>query len=828
MNRTLVSSLALAVVSAAGSLHAQTPSGPPAAPPALPTGIGEVRGTVIAAEGEVPISGASIAVRSKSDSSLVAGAFAREGGTFLIQGLRAGTYYLRVTAIGYTPRLTDEFTIAATTPRADLGSIRLARLVIALDGVEVMAEQPTVVIEPDRNTYRAKDVAPAASTASDVLQATPSVEVDADGKVSLRGNENVAVQINGRPAPLRGTQLGAYLRQLPASVVERVEVVPTPSARHDPEGMAGIINIVLKQNTDLGLSGGLTVGASPSHRYNASGNLGYQSGPLTLFTTYGFNSDERSIVGINDRERYDALRAPLSYTEQDVAGEASLGGHNLNTSVDYRLGRRDVLSNSLVINHRQSTDATLSAYTELDSDRAVVDRYSRQRNADVRGLMFDYTTAFKRTFEPRRHELSTELRFNRADDEDRTALWRQQVDPDGASRTELESGETDARTFQLTAQLDYVRPLAERTKLETGYKGNSRWLDREYFLLKDALGTGEWVASDLSNALEFDERVHAVYGVLSQGVGKFELQAGLRGEYATREFALANPAESYPYSYGSLFPSAVAMYKPSDNTQVKLAYSRRVRRPGTQELNPFPVFFDAQNVFIGNPNLNPEYTDVVELGFTRSGKLGTVQLSPFYRRTTDIIRFIINTDDVVDGREVTSVSFENLATGNSWGTDLNGSLRLGSRFNGFGGFNIFKMVTEGGSVSSLSSNAVTWSARVNGTTQLTPALSLQAMYFYRAPMNVERGRFSKAQMTSVTMRHKLRGDKATLALRVADPFNTMGFRVEAADDNVLQITERKFDVRAVHLTFQYSFGQAPRARQPRPETQEPQAAPFSP
>src|SRR5262249_15482676 len=162
---------------------------------------------------------------------------------------------------------------------------------------------------------------------------------------------------------------------------------------------------------------------------------------------------------------------------------------------------------------------------------------------------------------------------------------------------------------------------------------------------------------------------------------------------------------------------------------VKASYSRRIRRPGTQELNPFPSFFDVQNVLIGNPSLNPEYTDALELGWTRNSARTTVQLSPFYRRTTNVIRVDINTTDHIDGREVTSVSFKNLATSNSWGSDLNTSLRLGPKFNGFASFNVFKMVTDGGSSSVVGSDAVTWSGRVNGSSQLTPTVMLQGSYF---------------------------------------------------------------------------------------------------
>ena len=805
MKRALSALIGLLIFTSA-SVQAQAPT--PGAPPA---GLGEVRGTVLAEGDKAPIAGATVTVRSKRDSSLVTGAVAKDDGSFRIQGLRPGTYYLRITQLGFSPRTTPDFSVTPEKPATTIEGISLPRVAVELSAVEVTTERSAVAIEPDRNSYQAKQVAPAATSASEVLQATPSVEVDGDGKVSLRGNENVAVQINGRPAPIRGEQLGAYLKGLPANIVERIEVVPTPSARHDPEGMAGIINIVLKDNVDLGLSGGFTAGGSPSQRYNASGNLGYQAGRFTIFSSYGFNSDQRNIVGINDRERHDALFNPLSFTEQDIAGESSNAGHNFNTNIDFKPNKRDVISNILSLNRRRSTDESLMAYTELDRNRSELDRYNRLRDAGVTGFVADYTLSFKRTIEARKHELGAELRLNRSSDDDVNTLWRQAM-PTNA-QTEGERNELDAVTKQAIAQVDYTRTLKARTKLETGYKGTSRWLDRDYQVFNDATGSGAWTLNgSTSNSFQFDEQVHAAYGVLSQGVGNFELQGGLRAERASRDFRLAG--DSYPYNYNSLFPSAVASYKVSDATQLKLAYSRRVRRPGTQELNPFPQFFDAQNVFIGNPELNPEYTDALELGYTRTFKLGTMQVSPFYRRTTDIIRVEINADDIVQGREVTSISFKNLATGNSWGTDVNGSLRLGPKFTGFGGFNVFKMVTDGGSQSALASGGVTWSARINGTTQLRDDLSLQAMYFYRAPMQQEGYKFSGMQFANIVLRKKINGDKSSVALRFTDPFNSQLFRVKVSNDNLTQFTERKFGARAMYLSYQMSFGQAPRVRQP--------------
>ncbi|MEO8194274.1 MAG: TonB-dependent receptor [Gemmatimonadales bacterium] len=818
MRRPFSAVLGFLLLTSAASLSAQAPSGPPAgAGPQAPAANGEVRGTVIDSASKAPVGRASVAVRSKADNALVTGAIAGTDGSFRIQGLRPGVYTLRVTYIGYGPRV-EEFAITPAAQQAAVGNVGLSRVAVALQGVEVTAERDAVTIEPDRNSYRSKDVAPAANNASEVLDNVPSVQIDGEGKISLRGNENVAVQINGRPAPIRGPQLAAYLKQIPANILDRIEVIPNPSAKYDPEGMAGIINIVLKANVDLGMSGGVTVAGATADRFNTSGNIGYQSGPYTLFTSYGYNSDNRGLTGINDRERYTALSAPLSFTDQDILGESMNNGHNFTTTLDYKVNARDVLSNSLLVNRRNNAEDSRSLYTERDASRSVIDTYDRLRNSDGNALMFDYTLAFKRTLEPRKHEISTELRYNRSKDDDRTQLWKQALA--AGNPVDREIDDTDALTQSLNAQLDYTKTLAARTKIETGYKGTARFIDREYLVTKDSLGNNQWLRSNLSNDFQFDDQVHATYGVLSHGIGKWDLQGGLRAEYATRDFSLARPATSYPYNYTSLFPSGVASYKFSDKTQAKLSYSRRIRRPGTQELNPFPVFFDAQNVFIGNPKLNPEYTHAIEGGLTRTGMLGTLQLSPFFRRTTDVIRVDINTDDVVDGRSVTSVSFRNLATSDSYGADLNGNMRLGKKFSGFAAFNVFRIVTDGGSESALSSDAVAWATRFNATFNPTDKLTLQGNWFYRAPINVEKGRFSAQTQSSFAVRQKVYGDKATIALRVVDPFNTAGFKIRAGNDDVIQITERKFGVRGTFLSFQYNFGQAPKIRLPQPQDQQ--------
>jgi outer membrane receptor protein involved in Fe transport len=825
--RLAVPSLAVCLVAhaaAAGALAAQAPPAgprPPGARAALPppSGNAELRGVVVEAGG-APVAGAALTLRTRRDSSLVAGGLAGSDGRFRVGGLLPGAYTLRVTRLGFSPRV-RAVTIATPDQRLELDTVQMGRIALSLAGVNVTADASPVTIEPDRNSYRAKTVAPGAANASEVLEVVPSVQVDADGKVSLRGNENVVVQINGRPTPLRGPQLAAFLKQLPGPVVERVEVVPNPSAKYDPEGLAGIINIVLKQDADLGLSGGFTVSAMNADRWNGSGNLGYQRGRATLFGSYGYNGDARVFTGVNDRERFDPGRALTSVTEQDLSGTTVNRGHNVTANADWRAGPRDVLSQALVVNVRRAGEDSRLAFTELDAARTAFDRYLRPRGTTARGLLLDHTTAWRRTLVPRRHELAAEVRVNHTDDEERTDFTHRTAD--GATLLDAETNDVDARATQLTAQLDYTRPVGKTAKLETGYRGNSRWLDRDFAARRDPTGTGAWTPSALSNGFGFDEHVQAAYGVLTRPLRAFELQGGLRAEYTTRTFALAR--ERYPYDYFRVFPSAALTHGAAGPTQTRLSYSRRIRRPGTGELNPFPQFFDAQNVFLGNPQLRPEFTDAVEFGVTRTGKLGSVQISPFFRRTSDLIRVEIEPEATVDGRAVTTVSFVNLATSNSYGADLNGTVRAGRRFTGIANANVYRLVTDGGSASALASDAVAWSTRLNGTVQVTDGLAVQATYTYRAPFAIERGRWAAFQTTTFVVRQKVYGERGLVSLRMLDPFNTNRFSILSGTERLQQLTEREPGVRGVFLGFQYTTGRAPRLRPPRPDAQAPAPPP---
>lgn len=826
LGKTLAAAVALAMAS--GTAAAQPGGTPPAGarpmggPGAAQQQGGTIRGTVLNPEGQ-PVNGGQVAVWSAADSTLVTGAVARPDGSFRIEGLRPGRYYLRVSALGYSTATTPVVAISPQAREADVGAVRLAAGAIQLEGLTVTAEAAPAGFAPDRNTYSTRDMpATSGGNATDVLQNVPAVEVDQDGRVSLRGNQNVAVQINGRPSPMTGDQLGNFLRQLPANMVDRVEVIPNPSARYEPEGMAGIINIVLKQNADLGLSGGMIAGAGTGGRFNGSGNLGWQAGDLTLFGSYGFRHDKRESTGLNYLERYTAAgTSPVSVLDQDILGEGGMTSHIVNGSADYKLGARDVLSATGMVSVGEHENDTRNRYLESDGAGTPLRRYLGENLLGFNDLTTDAALSWKRTITPQRHELSTELRWNRNNHDVENRLSEQALTLSGGGAANdtplLQNLLTESVISTLSFQADYTRAFGERTKLETGYKGTRRGLENELGVTEFDHGTGAWVNNTLrSNAFDYDETVHAGYAVLNQGVGKVDLQAGLRVERTDREFFLKNTGETYPKSYWSFFPSGLASFSLDDQRQLRLSYSRRIQRPDTRILNPFGFNEDQRNRFVGNPALEPEYTHALELAYQHSMPWGSLQLTPFFRRTEGAIRRIREFR-----ADTTITTFANLETSDSYGADANASVRMG-KVSGFASVSAFRQVTAAGSVGdSFSSDGIGWSARISGNVQLTPRLDLQAFLMYRAPMDVEQGRMGSMTMSTLALRQKVMGDKGSVSLRVVDPLNRMGFSMQTTDPLYYQLNERRFGARAAYLTFSYNFGQQPRLRN-RPPAEAPE------
>ena len=773
---------------------------------------GSIQGTVLEAATDTPIEAATVALWSAADSSLVTGAITQPDGAFAIQGVRPGRYYVRISFVGYRTQTHSDIAITRQNRQADLGRIMLEQDTEMMDEVEVTSERSYVEVGIDRTTYNVENQPlTAGGSGLDVLANIPSIEVDIDDNISLRGSENVAIYLNGRPAPMTGEALAGFLRGLSSEAIKRVEVIPNPSARYEPEGMSGIVNIVLAKKSTQTLGGGVSVNADTNERYGASGNVHFGTGPWNFFVNYGVRSGQRERSGTQFREnRY---LDPTTFLDQIQDGERGGFSQNLNATIDYSLSKKNVLSFTGLLSQRAGDSDMLTTYSELDAARDLMRRYTRANDGSRSDFNMDYRLSFKRTIQPRKHELSAEISFEQEDESDDSRYLENLLMDDGSlSDTVLDEQTVDQSELgrEAEAQIDYTRPLGDNMRMEAGYKGSIEWLDNSFYSESLDLGAGAFTPdTDLNNAFNYEEQVHAAYGIFGGEAGAFGAQLGLRFEQALTTFDLTTTGEAFDNSYTSFYPSAHVTFAPTEGQTVKLSYSKRVRRPNTWQLNPFGDYDDPTSRRVGNPFLTPEYTHAFEVGYTRIANAYTVSLSPYYRQTVDAISWSQRLTN--DG--VTLTTFENFATQSSYGTELIGTLNLGQWLRMRGSFNTYKRVTDGSNVDTeLSTSALGYSTRLSGTASLPSGVKLQLSQFYRSPMDVPGGHIDAFTKTDLALQRDLLDGKASLSVRASDIFNTMGFNMWRESSQYYMTSQRDFNAQALQISLRYNFGQQDQQR----------------
>ncbi len=777
---------------------------------------GVISGQVFDNDNNKPIPSATIAIWTATDSTLVTGTITQPDGSFTISGLRPGRYSVHVSYVGFVTFIVPDIQIRPGNLQQNLEKIRLVADTQLLDEVEIAAERAFVEVGIDRTIYNTKEqLVSAGGSATDVLENIPSVEVDIEGNISLRGSQNVAILINGRPAPMTGQALVSYLQGLPSDVLERVEVIPNPSAKYEPDGMAGILNLVLKQNKDLGLNGSLTSSVSTPESVGASGNIGYQKGKIGAFAGYGFRYGSRNSEGWRFREN--RIADPINLLDQESFDDRIGLSHNVNANFDYKVGRLSSLTLSSNFSSRGGEEDGLTSYTEMGVPNVLTSRYDRATIGDRSDQEIEYRLAFKRIVDPGKHEFNVELEYEQEWEED-SGTYNQTVfdllDPSLSSLSEQQNDIQDDNNKEVALRLDFMKPLGEEGKLELGFKGDLEQQNSDFYTEFMDMDTGLFVADDTrNNTFVYDQTVLAGYGIWGSKLGKFRLQAGVRLEQALTNFDLTTTNESFENNYFSVFPSAFAVYDFTDTRSLKLSYSKRIQRPRTggryNMLNPFNSSEDPLFKRVGNPYLKPEYIHAFEMSFTQFTEATSLTVTPYFRHTVDEISFF----ERLTEEGVSVLTFENFDTSNSWGTEMIGTYKQGRKLNAYASFNVYRVVTDGSSVDTgVANKAIGFSSRFNGTYNVSPGMAVQFSYYYRAPMNIENGRMASRQSADLAIRQKLMGDKANLSLRFRDVFNTMGFHILREDARFYQEIDRSFQSQSVGLSFTYNFGKQDRRR----------------
>ena len=806
----------LPVLPSVSTLEAQEP--PPARAQAqAPAGPGRIAGSVLDTTRQ-PLSAAAVTLRNAADSALVTGVMTDRDGNFRIEGLAPGEYLLRVSLIGYKPRSSEVIALTSQTPAVDLGAIALEASVVQLDALEATAERAAVVIEADRTVYNTKSM-PIASTgnATDVLRAVPELEVDVNDNVKLRGNQSVAIHLNGRPSPLQGEQLANFLRQLPGNRIQRVEVMPNPSAKHDPEGMGGIVNIVLQDNLDLGLSGSLSANASTRNRQYANGRLNYQRGRLTLFSGAGINTYENLYTNYDFRQNL--ITNPVTSIEQNSTNDNQAWGWNGDWTAELKVGKQATLwSNAWLYSSFNDSRGT-TEYGILDDGRVVRERYDRDDDSERTWGSYNFGLGFKQIFQPQKEELTIDARSSSGVNDTETRnerLFHILAGEPVEMPLELTLNDIDSGNGNLTLQADYFRPLGA-AKLDLGYRAYKRDQDNDNQLRVFPNPESTDPREQTRSGYDYEEVFHSLYATYGRTAGKFGMQAGLRAERSSTRFESLVGGASFDRSYNTLFPSFNVSFTPVQGRTVRFLYSKRINRPSAYYLDPYVPSTDPLNQFHGNSDLRPSYTHSYSLDFSLTGQKGTVRVAPYYRRTSDVWERI----RTVDTLGVATSRWENAAVGEAYGSSFTISLPPTGRLSGSTNFSLYRDVRDGTNISSAyRRSAFMWSMGGNLGVKLTKTLTAQAYAHYFPTQSILQGRASGYTYTSIALRQQLWGTKGTLSLNVNDPLNLFRYNSSTSDATYIQNSRSSYKSRVVTLGFSYNFGKAPQQQSRRGGAEE--------
>ncbi len=780
---------------------------------------GVVSGVVADSAGR-PLSAVTVAIQS--GAARVASGRSGADGAFRIAGVAPGRYTLLASLLGYATHRATEVVVPAGGGAVQVGTVRLRPAPLLLQELTVSTERSNVGVAADRNIYTTRDM-PVSSggVATDVLRSVPELEVDVEGGVQLRGT-SAQIHVNGRPAAMSGEALQLFLQQLPADRIDRVEVMANPSARYEAEGAGGIVNVVLKKDVELGTSGSVFATGGTRGEAGLGGRVSRQRGALSLSGAGFLRRSSRSTSSYDLRQNL--LADPTTFLRQDSGGDRDALAGSLEGSAELRLGERwTTWAEASLFRSGFDADA-LTVYTRMDEALDPVSRFDRLSVDRGRQLSFDGTLGLRRTFGGDDHELTLEVDAELGDEDERRRIVRRalaltgsEADPTDLTLEDVEEGERE-----VALELDYVRPWGQGGKIEAGYRARLADTDEER---AGAVHPGgqEGAAPELDvTGYDLRERVHSAYVTLARGFGPLLVQGGLRAEHASLRL---EPLEggTVERSHPDLFPSANLRYDLGGGREVRLSYARRIRRPRAWVLSPVNRSSDPLTRVVGNPELQPQDVHSVTFEAGWSGALGSLRLSPYYRRTVDEWTQIRR----VDAQGVSTRTWDNLASVDAYGSSVTASLRPTRGISGHVSVSGAREVRHGGdlSVADASGTSMRWNVRGNVSARASRTLALQGMMFWSPARDVPQGRVSSMLMTHVGARQQLLGERLTVNLMVTDPLDLQRTSFEARDPTFLQVGRSSFRARSGVLTLTYTFGRAARARDRDPSRDRPDDEP---
>lgn len=770
-----------------------------------------VVGKVLDKDVNQPLEYATIAFFSKKENKIVTGGITDAQGNFNI-AVPVGTYDISIEYISYK---TEQILNKSITSDTNLGTISVGINVESLDAVEVIAERTTVEIKLDKRIYNVgSDLTVRGGTVSDVLDNVPSVSVDVEGNVSLRGNGNVTILINGKPSGLVGLNSTDALRQLPAEAIERVEVITSPSARYDAEGTAGILNIILRRSKLQGLNGAVTLNAGHPTSAGFSGNINYRTGNFNFFNTTGINYRSSPGNSYTDTQYFNRefddngnliVDNPDTFLRENRESERINRGVNTNFGVEWYINDTASLTTSILYRSGDNESETRNRIREFDIDNNLLNESFRFDPEVEDDKTIQYALNFNKQFKETGHVFTFDFQYEN-NKEDEFSLIAQ----DGNEAERVQTLESQDR---ILLQTDYVLPIGEVSQFEVGYRGNFNELDTDYTL--EFNEDGEFVLDEnVSNNLIFKEQINAVYTQFGSKIkNKFSYLLGLRLEATRITIDQITSGDFDKKDYLGLFPTINLGYEISEKQSLTLGFNRRISRPRSRFINPFPSRSSATNLFQGNPDINPSYSSKVDLGYLNNfGKL-TLNSSIYYERQTDVFTFIVEDTGettIIGGTEIPVVRrFPiNLATNNRYGFEFTLTYRPTKLWNINGNFNLFQSITEGFyNGTDFGAENLSWFVRLNNKYTLPGKIDWQTRLFYSGPSEDAQNRNSGIFSTDLAFSKDIFKDKASIAFNINDVFNSRKRVSESTTDAFNSNSEFQWRVRSFNVSFTYRFNQ---------------------
>ena len=727
---------------------------------------GKITGTIIDGANNQSIPYASVAVYNSKDSTLLTGVLSRDNGTFSLEKLPYGKFYIMVTFVGYKKHRVNDIILTATKKTIALGPVKVITSTTNLKEVEIVGNAPPVTYQIDKKVVNiAQNITAAGATLAEALQNAPSVQTDVEGNITLRGSSSYTVLIDGRPSPVAGSEA---LQQIPANLVQNVELITNPSAKYDADGSAGIINIIMKKQKIRGSSGMINLTAGTGNKYSGNFNLSYKVSKFT-FTLGGDFTDNQSPFKSNANVTDTLAQQVLK--NQVITGSGNLHrlGKGLNASVDYAINDKNSLTLTGSLGKREFIRSTSSdyhdAYSSILNPSNTNVYYTNDTHPDNERDYKSINLDYQRKFDSKGQKLSASAYFTGGPSNSVSTL---QVDTtnvsgqkSGGSLTQLSaqnSNQTDFRT-----KIDYELPLGEKGKLGAGYQGRYLNSNSEDYLTNYIGNT--WVEdSSQRDKINFKDQIQAGYVTFLNSMPLFDYQLGLRAEYENRYLNQEIQNKEFKVNRIDFFPTIHLTRQLPWQLQVQASYTRRIDRPNPMNINPFILHLDPQTIREGNPALLPQFTHSYELNLEKKlTESSYVSVEGFLRETYGLIQQISIFDPTT---QITTNTFANIDHDRSMGTEFMVNLQPFKWFGLNSSFNIFNYHMFGTLVPGVATSTNTWNIRVNPTFHLSPSTTLQVNYMYNAPTITAQGTRSGFYFSTIALRQTMLNRKASLTLQM--------------------------------------------------------------